>query len=64
MILSLPNILHDEKYKNQWEWDGWKPKAKPTAPKELKDAIAEWVKEATADEIDTIEEVQAAESEV
>ena len=41
MINGLPEILMDEKYKDTWEWDGWKPKAKPDAPQEVKDAIEE-----------------------
>lgn len=42
-MVALPAILHDKKYKDTWDWDGWKPKAKPTAPKEVKEAISEWV---------------------
>lgn len=49
-MLSLPAILTEKKYENTWEWDGWKPKAKADAPQVVKDAIAEWLPEAEADE--------------
>lgn len=45
-MVSLPAILTEKEYENTWEWDGWKPKAKPEAPKVVKDAIAEWLAEA------------------
>lgn len=48
-MLALPEILFEEKYKDTWEWDGWKPKAKDNAPQEVKDAIEEWVSEAEAE---------------
>lgn len=51
-MLPLPNILFEKKYKNAWEWDGWKPKAKDDAPQELKDGIAEWLAEAEAEDGD------------
>lgn len=44
-MLSLPAILNEEKNKKYWEWDGWKPKAMPNAPKEVKDAIKKWIAE-------------------
>lgn len=49
-MMALPEILHEEKYKDSWEWDGWKPKAKDDAPQEVKDAIAEFVSEAETDD--------------
>lgn len=59
MILALPDILFEEKYKSTWEWDGWKPKAKKDAPPEVKKAIDKWLSEIpdeddeTADDIDS-----------
>lgn len=53
-MLALPGILHEDKYKNTWEWDGWKPKAKPDAPQEVKDAIDEWLAEEETDGDDLI----------
>lgn len=50
MINGLPEILMDEKYKDTWEWDGWKPKAKPDAPQEVKDAIEEMLSDMDTDE--------------
>jgi len=44
-MMTLPEILHDAKYKNTWKWDGWKPKAKEDAPTEIKEAIEEWLEE-------------------
>ena len=45
MTPVLPDILFEDQYKDQWEWDGWKPKAKPDAPQALKDALDEWESE-------------------
>lgn len=45
-MLALPEILTDEKYKDTWEWDDWKPKAKLDAPEEVKSAIQKFVDEA------------------
>ena len=50
MIFALPEILTDKKYKGTWEWDGWKPKAKPDAPQEVKDAIEEMLSDVDEDE--------------
>jgi hypothetical protein len=47
---ALPDILHEEKYKDMWEFEGGKLKAKPEAPQELKDAISAYIAEATPDE--------------
>lgn len=49
-MVSLPAILTDKKYENTWEWDGWKPKAKPNAPQVVKDAIAEWLADVDNDD--------------
>ena len=49
-MLALPFILYDDKYKDQWEFDGWKPVAKETADSKVKDAIAEWLEEIQEDE--------------
>lgn len=48
-MLTLPDILTEEEYKDTWEWDGWKPKAKPDAPEEIKEAINEWIEEVEDD---------------
>ena len=58
MIVALPDILFEEKYKSTWELDGWKPKAKEDAPQEVKDAIDEWISEA-ADEDDESSDLDA-----
>lgn len=49
-MLSLPAILTEKQYEDTWEWDGWKPKAKPDAPQVVKDAIEEWLSEVEDDE--------------
>ncbi len=49
-MLSLPAILTEKQYEDTWEWDGWKPKAKPDAPQVVKDAIEEWMSEVEDDE--------------
>ena len=48
MIVALPEIIKDPKYKDAWEFDGWKPKAKANAPDEVKKAIADWEKDVEA----------------
>lgn len=65
MTPVLPDILFDEQYKDQWEWDGWKPKAKDGAPEELKAEIESFIREVEDedknafidDDIDEIEEI-------
>lgn len=49
-MISLPAILTEKQYEDTWEWDGWKPKAKPDAPQVVKDAIEEWMSEVEDDE--------------
>lgn len=54
-MIALPEILHNPKYKEFWEWDGWKPKAKADAPYKLKREIESWladVEEAENDHAD------------
>lgn len=50
-MIALPAILHEEKYKDTWEFedDGWKPVAKDNAPQEIKEAIDEFVRESEED---------------
>lgn len=43
MVPMLPEILFEGQNEKYWEFDGWKPKAKPGASPELKKAIAEFV---------------------
>ena len=64
MTPVLPDILFEEQYKDQWGWEGWKPKAKVNASKKLKDTIDEWVREIEAleneefdSEVEEIEEI-------
>lgn len=56
-MVSLPDILFEEQYKDFWEWDGWKPKAKDNAPQKVKEAIEEWVNEAEPDSDEDSDEV-------
>ena len=47
-MVALPEILYKEEYKDEWDFDElepWKPKAKPGAPKVVKEAIEAWVAE-------------------
>lgn len=56
-MVALPEILYKEEYKDEWAFDDlepWKPKAKPGAPKPVKDAIEEWLKEAEAEDDDDV----------
>ena len=52
MIIALPDIILKPEYRDAWELDGWKPKAKPDAPEEVKAAIAEWEKDVEKIEAD------------
>lgn len=45
MMPILPEILFEDQYKDQWGWDGWKPKAHDDAPDALKKAVAEWMRD-------------------
>lgn len=45
MMPTLPEILFEDQYKDQWGWDGWKPKAHDDAPDALKKAVAEWLRD-------------------
>lgn len=59
MINALPEILTDERYKDTWEWDGWKPKAKPDAPQEVKDAITEMLSDMDEDNDTSLSDLDA-----
>lgn len=45
MMPVLPEILFEDQYKDQWGWDGWKPKAHDDAPEALKKAVAGWLRD-------------------
>lgn len=53
MVPMLPEILFEGQNKKYWEFDGWKPKAKPGASPELKKAIAEFLSDIEEAEKDT-----------
>lgn len=64
MVPMLPEILFEGQNEKYWEFDGWKPKAKPGASPELKEAIAEFIsdietaeqEQISDDRFDTIED--------